>query len=27
MYRDGVRLVASDLMLQDIWDHVTGMIE
>jgi ABC-type transporter Mla MlaB component len=27
MHRDGVRFVASDLMLQDILDHVTGMIE
>jgi hypothetical protein len=26
-HRDGVRFVASDLMLQDILDHVTGMIE
>jgi anti-anti-sigma regulatory factor len=27
MHRDGVRFVASDLLLQDLWDHVTGMIE
>jgi anti-anti-sigma regulatory factor len=27
MHRNGVRFVASDLMLQDILDHVTGMIE
>ena len=27
MHRDGVRFVACDLMLQDILDHVTGMIE
>ena len=24
IHRDGVRLVASDLMLQDILDHITG---
>jgi hypothetical protein len=24
MHRDGVRLVASGLMLQDILDHITG---
>jgi anti-anti-sigma regulatory factor len=24
MHRDGVRLVASDMMLQDILDHITG---
>jgi anti-anti-sigma regulatory factor len=27
MHRDGVRFVASDLMRQDLLDHVTGMIE
>lgn len=27
MYRDGVSFVASDLMLQDISDYITGMIE
>jgi len=27
MHRDGVRFMASDLMLQDLLDHVTGMIE
>jgi ABC-type transporter Mla MlaB component len=27
MHRDGVRFLASDLMLQGILDHVTGMIE
>jgi ABC-type transporter Mla MlaB component len=26
MHRNGVRFVASDLMLQDILDHVMGMI-
>jgi hypothetical protein len=24
MHRDGVSLVASGLMLQDLWDHITG---
>jgi hypothetical protein len=27
MHRDGVRVVASDLMRQDLLDHVTGMTE
>ena len=27
MHRDGVRLVASGLMLQDILDHITGSTE
>ena len=24
MQRDGVRLVGSDLLLQDLWDHLRG---
>ena len=27
MHRDGVSVVASDLMRQDILDYITGMIE
>jgi hypothetical protein len=26
MHRDGVRVVASNVMLQDILDYITGMI-
>jgi hypothetical protein len=24
MHRDGVRLVGSGLLLQDLWDHIRG---
>jgi hypothetical protein len=27
MHRDGVRLVASTLLLQDILDHITGSVD